>query len=62
MGVQQNHLTSSQTLAHLSIEVTRRVLLKAHAITLATGTNTSLLGMLNQIEWRYRHSLTCGGW
>ena len=34
----------------ISLEATRRVLLKAHATGLATGKNTSLLGMLDQIE------------
>jgi len=43
----------SQTLAHLAIEYLtsyRRVLLKAYATVLATDKNTSLLGMLDQIE------------
>jgi len=33
-----------------SLEATGRVLLKVHAIALTTGKNTSLLGMLDQIE------------
>jgi len=33
-----------------SLEATGGVLLKAHATGLATGKNTSLLGMLDQIE------------
>ena len=40
MGGQRSHLTSTQTLAHLSmssLEDTGRVLLKAHATGLATG-------------------------
>jgi len=41
------------------LEATGRVLLKARTIQLATGRNTSSLGMLDQIEWRCR--LTCYG-
>ena len=53
MGVSGSHLNLSQTLANLlmsSLQATGRVLLKVHAIALATGKNTSLLGMLDQSE------------
>ena len=49
--VSGSHLTPSQTLAHLSnLQTTERAPLKAHAIVLATGKSTSLLGMLDLIE------------
>ena len=52
IGGQQNHLTSSQTLAHRlsSYEVTERMLLRAHAIALAIIKNTNLLGMWTKLS------------
>ena len=60
-------MTPSPTLAHLlikcSLETTERVLLKVHATRLATGKNTSLLGMPDQIGMEiYTYlSLVCKG-
>jgi len=44
---QVKHWLSSQL---SSLEATGRVILKVHAMVLATGKKTSLLGMLDQIE------------
>jgi len=46
-----SHLTRSQVLPHLSTVTSyRQALLKANATVLATGKNTSLLSILDQIE------------